>query len=381
MDDRARLYMLASAAFLYMMGIGASLAVFPVAIREAGGSDLEVSVTIGIWALVYLIANIPMGYLTDRVGPRRTVFASFLLNAPLGLLFFYGRSTPCYMAGRAVEGVLEALIWTGVFGYIAKRYGEEKLRYFGLIYGSMALGFSIGPSLSVYLLDIFGLYSPFLLLTLDSAAASALSLASLGSLPYSSKPWRTAGGVSLSSRIIHPLVAVYVAVAYIIGTFESTLVSFSPMLASRMGLSSAMAGLILTLYYFMGLVGQFSLHMLAGVVKKSVFPLASYLIAFTLLASSTMWDGLFLPASIGIAGLVNAMNTSRIQGGLTSRFEESESTAVGVGNTGWALGYSSGAALYTLLVNPFLGVATWLALLAGMMALLSVFTASLERSS
>ncbi len=381
MKDSHRVYFLAVSSFFYMTGIGASLAVFPLAIRSVGGSDLEVSVTIGIWALVYLLANIPAGLVSDKLGPSVTVPLSFILNVPLGLLFYFGKSTPFYLAGRALEGILEALIWTGIFGFTAKKFSGLKLKSFGLLYGAMSLGFSIGPSLSVYVSTVFGIYSPFLILSAVSILASifsALSFKGIDKFKLSEKERLPID--KLLAAIKEPVVIAYVLIAYIIGTFESTFVSFSPELVVSIGFASTMAGLLLTLYYSSGLVGQFSLNFIDKIVDKRAFPITSYIIALTvftltLISSNTV----FLVLFIALAGFFNGLNTSRLQSKLSSRLRELESTAIGLGNTGWAIGYSGGATVYTLLFRNEMTVSLWIGLLTGILALVSLYVALAEQ--
>lgn len=380
MKDSHRIYFLAVSSFFYMTGIGASLAVFPLAIRSVGGSDLEVSVTIGIWALVYLLANIPAGLVSDNLGPGVTVPLSFLLNVPLGLLFYFGRTTPFYLAGRALEGILEALIWTGIFGFTAKKFSGLKLKSFGLLYGAMSLGFSIGPSLSVYISNIYGIHSPFLILSVTSVLASILSAASfkgIKKIEFSEKRGLPLG--KLVSAIKEPIIITYVLTAYIIGTFESTFVSFSPELVIDIGLASTMAGLLLTLYYSSGLIGQFSLNFIDKIVDKQLFPLTSYILATTVFALTFVSDNIqLLVLFIALAGFFNGLNTGRLQSKLSSRLKELESTAIGLGNTGWAIGYSSGATVYTLLFRRELGVSLWIGALTGILALVSLYIALAE---
>lgn len=380
MEDNHRVYLLALSSFFYMTGIGASLAVFPLAVRLAGGSDLDVSVTISIWALVYLLANIPAGLISDRLGPGVTVPLSFILNVPLGLLFYFGRATPFYIAGRALEGVFESLIWTGIFGFTAKRFSGLKLKSFGLLYGAMSLGFSIGPSLSVHLSNVYGTYSPFLILSASSLLASLLSAASLRGVRVVGlfRTGRVHAG-RLVSAIGDPITATYVLIAYTIGSFESTFVSFSPELALDVGLASTMAGLLLTLYYSSGMIGQFSLNLIDRVVESGLFPLASYTIPATLFAimfasGNTQLLALF----IALTGFFNGLNTSRLQSRLSSRLKELESTAIGLGNTGWALGYSSGATVYTLFFRVELSVPQWIGILTVLLVLLSTHIALAE---
>ncbi|RLE60988.1 MAG: hypothetical protein DRJ35_01665 [Thermoprotei archaeon] len=381
MKDSHRVYFLAVSSFFYMTGIGASLAVFPLAIRSVGGSDLEVSVTIGIWALVYLLANIPAGLVSDKLGPSVTVPLSFILNVPLGLLFYFGKSTPFYLAGRALEGILEALIWTGIFGFTAKKFSGLKLKSFGLLYGAMSLGFSIGPSLSVYVSTVFGIYSPFLILSAVSILASifsALSFKGIDKFKLSEKERLPID--KLLAAIKEPVVIAYVLIAYIIGTFESTFVSFSPELVVSIGFASTMAGLLLTLYYSSGLVGQFSLNFIDKIVDKRAFPITSYILALTvftltLISSNTV----FLVLFIALAGFFNGLNTSRLQSKLSSRLRELESTAIGLGNTGWAIGYSGGATVYTLLFRNEMTVSLWIGLLTGILALVSLYVALAEQ--
>ncbi len=368
-------WLLSAAAFLYMAGVGATLAVFPLAVKAAGGSDLDVGVVIGAWSLVYLLANIPAGMLLDRAGPSRLVPLGFSMNAVVAALYL-GGSIPLYLAGRGLEGVFEALIWTGVFGYTAKENrGGGVLASFGTVYGSMALGFTLGPAVGSAVYEALGANAVFLGLAALSLAAGAASWAALRGVE--ARGFSGRGGVPLGA-LRRPFVALSVALALLVGMFESNLVSYSPGIAGAVGLSSGGGGYVLSLYYLAGLTAQFSLRFLEGAVGSTAYPALAY--AAVLASLALMRSGPGLAAAVAVAGFVDAATTSRIQARLSGALEGAESTAIGLGNAAWALGYTSGAPIHAALA-PSVGPVEWLVVMAAFMAFTAVLLSLAERGA
>lgn len=366
-------WLLSAAAFLYMAGVGATLAVFPVAVKAAGGSDLDVGLVIGAWSLIYLLANIPAGMVLDKAGPSRLVPLGFGMNILVSALYM-GGSIPLYLAGRGLEGVLEALAWTGVFGYTAKENKEGVLASFGTVYGSMALGFTLGPSLGSALYSAAGEKTVFASLGLFSLAAGAAAWAALRGV----EPPRSSRGRILPplGGLRHPVAALSVALAFLIGMFESNLVSYSPGIAAAVGLPESGGGYVISTYYLASLVSQFGLRVTHGMVEGSLWPLLAYTVVLAGLASAR--SGLGLAAAIAVAGFVDAATTSRIQARLSGILEGAESTAIGLGNASWALGYTTGAPLHASLA-PWAGPVEWLFVMAAAMFAAAAALSAVER--
>ncbi len=374
MSRRVNVWLLSAAAFSYMAGVGATLAVFPLAVRAAGGSDLDVGIVIGAWSLVYLFANVPAGMLLDRFGPSRLVPLGFALNMGVAALYM-GGSIPLYLAGRGAEGILEALVWTGVFGYTAKENREGKLASFGTVYGFMSLGFTVGPALGSTLYAALGPEATFMFLGASSLLAGLAAWAALRGVEPGGRAARGPFWGAFGS-LRNPVALLSVTLALLIGMFESDLVSYSPGIAAAMGLREASSGYVLSLYYLASLVAQFSLRVTAGVVNSSLYPVAAYVV----LAASLMLlrGGPLLGAAIVIAGLVNAASSSRVQAKLSTVLEGAESTAIGLGNAAWALGYTSGAPLHAALA-PGVGAVGWLLVLSGVMLVVAAGLSLAER--
>jgi len=380
MRESLRIYLLALTSLIYVIGVGGILAALPIAVRRVGGGSLEAGAVIGIWAIVYLISSLPAGLISDRVGPRKIVPISLALNSPLGLLFILWRSTPAYLLGRALEGALESLIWTGILGFVAKRYRVERLGSLGIINGSMALGLSIGPALSSPLIQFYGVQAPFLMFAACSSISSILSLISIKESPPTSMSLRGTWARRALGEVGSGVVVLYLLAALIIGVCESSTSSYSPKLVSHMGLPESSSGLLLSLYYTSGLIGQLSLKFLYKAVERRMFPAISYLIAslaFTLFQLTG--EPIQLLTFFALIGLFNGINLSRVQGKLCGRFGGIESTAIGFGNMAWAIGYAFGAPIYALSLEGVLDISSWLGSLAISLFLLSLLLWPRER--
>jgi len=378
MRDKSRMYLLSVASLFYTIGVGTCLAALPLVVSSVGGGGLEVSAVIGIWAMVNLVSSLPAGMLSDKIGPRRSASISLALRLPLGILFYAGGSIIIYLIGRAIDGVLEALIWTGFTGSMAKAYPSRRLPALGMILGVQLLGLSIGPAISSFLTNLYGPRAPFLVFSTVSMISAALAYISLKGLPS------TGGGkifaATLLNEVKNPLTMNYILLFIMIGVYESSLTSFSPELVTGMGLEIVLAGFLLSLYYISNLMGQFSLRFVHKLVENRIFPLAAYAItSATFMASRMTKSGIPFMGFIAFSGIFNGLTFSRNQSRLCGRFKELESTAMGLGNMGWAIGYTFGASIYAAALNDLMDVSGWMGFLIMVMLIIAISLSLIER--
>lgn len=355
MRDELRLHLLSVASLFYTIAVGSSIAALPLVVSSVGGGELEISAVIGVWAMVNLISSLPAGMLSDKIGPRRSASISLVLRIPLGLLFYTGSSVIIYLIGRAVDGVLEALIWTSFTGFMAKAYPRRRLPALGMILGVQLLGLSIGPAISSFLINIYGPRTPFLVFSTASMISAAITHISLKGLPLTGE--NKIFAATLISEVKNPLTLNYLLLFVMMGVFESSLTSFSPELMTGMGLEIALAGLLLSIYYISNLMGQFSLRFVHRIVEDRIFPLAAYAItSAAFMASKMARSQISFMGFVAFSGIFNGLTFSRNQSKLCGKFKELESTAMGFGNMGWAIGYAFGASIYAVIFNDFMEV-------------------------
>lgn len=323
-------------SFVFMIGVGSVVGTLPIVLRQLTTNEVEISLAVTVWGLVYLFSNIPAGLLADKVGANKVIPVAFLLNIPIGIIMFLGSTPLDYALARALEGFLEALVWTSVIGLSVKREKNVKIIGVSGVYASIALGFVLGPLLAGSLLAI-SYRTPFLLYSLCSFISFfvTLPLFRAESIRFSAQRPKLNFGWKVTSPLLSALT---------VGLVESLIVVYAPDLSShKIGISSQE---LLSGYYLFGLLGQISITFLHNVVLTEPYLLAAFL--------SSSLITLYLPESmilisIGWLGIINAHVSSRSQAKIAEGMQGVESTGAGIANFAWSLGYFLGAPLYSML--------------------------------
>ncbi|MEZ0346819.1 MAG: MFS transporter [Infirmifilum sp.] len=326
------------ASFAFMIGVGSVVATLPVLLRNMHAGEVEASLAVTVWGLVYLLSNIPAGVLADKIGANRIIPVAFLLNFPIGLLMYFGKTIIDYTVARALEGFLEALIWTGVIGLAVKDEEKSKLMGVSGVYAAIALGFTLGPVLSSIIASI-SQRLPLLFYSAGSFTAFIVTLPLLKASPVKvSKP-----PIKLKLNLAAWL---SLMTAFTIGLTESLIVVYAPVLAFESGYIESQ--LIVSIYYLMGLLGQISIRFLHNHVMMDPYLLSALLLSGIVALGS---QGPLIPIAIGLLGFFNAQLSSRAQAKVAEHMRGVESTGAGITNFAWSLGYFLGAPLYSAL-NP-----------------------------
>ncbi|QOJ78694.1 MFS transporter [Infirmifilum lucidum] len=359
---------LVPASFVFMVGVGSVVATLPVVLRQLSSNDVEVSLAVTVWGLAYLFSNIPAGVLADKLGANRTVPLAFFFNIAVGLYMYSAASPLGFAVARAIEGLLEALVWTGVFGLAAR--SENRLLGVSSIYAAIALGFTVGPLVASYLAPLSARLS-FLVYSLCSLTSLLITLPLAREQPVGVGRVRIRFPKALV--VLPPLIA-----ALTVGLSESVLIVYSPVLASH----GAVAGpqQLISAYYLSGLLGQVALRLAPQAIMREEYVFMST--ATALLALKLLPEGIVV-LGVAVLGFVNAQLASRSQAKVTEAMKGLESTGAGLANLAWALGYFAGSPLYSLFLNssvsPRTGIALYL--LASLAAQLSILLIAKAGSS
>ena len=105
------LLVLSLSATLLMLGVGMIVALLPQRIYAMTGSLESVGLVASIFAFAYLLVQLPIGALSDRLGPKRFLVIGYLLCTLSGIVFFSTGTSSGIFLGRAVQGLGEAPIW------------------------------------------------------------------------------------------------------------------------------------------------------------------------------------------------------------------------------------------------------------------------------
>ncbi len=139
-------YVLAAAQFV----IGASVSMFaPLAVRlkhELGVGPMAFSYAFSAFLVVRLACQMPAGWLTDRIGPRRMVLFGVGSTALALLGFPLATNSLTLALGRAVQGLTTSFITTPGLTWGIRVAPEERLNeVMSYMTTGFGLGLAVGP--------------------------------------------------------------------------------------------------------------------------------------------------------------------------------------------------------------------------------------------
>lgn len=176
-----RLYTPAFAALfianLALVSSYAAFFLFPLFIIEKGGSDRDIGIIMGIFALASALSRPWVAEMIDRIGRKRSYSIGCIIMTLLPLLHLLLRGPlENYYAAllllRIVHGIGLAICFTSVFTFIIDMIPVQRLNEGIGIFGTSGLiGLALGPLITEPLLINFG-FSVFFLATSGLAATA-----------------------------------------------------------------------------------------------------------------------------------------------------------------------------------------------------------------
>ena len=171
---------------LGLLAVGATLPVLPDYVKnELGGSNFEVGIVTGAFALTGIICRPIAGNLADRRGRKRTVVGGAFLAAIAGALYFVPAGIPGLIVARLFLGAGEGTVFTaGSAWNVDMAPPQRRGRMIGLYGLAIWTGLTLGPPIGVFLQEVggFGLVWAF------AAGAPLLGAAIATRLPESFAP-------------------------------------------------------------------------------------------------------------------------------------------------------------------------------------------------
>ncbi len=141
------------ATFLGFLGIGAILPVLAPHVRhDLGQSDVILGFAIGIFSIVALAARLISGPVTDRRGRKYSYTAGLALCSLAGVAYLLPFGIWAVFAGRILQGIGEAFLFTGAAAWIVELGGADRqARSLGWLSSGIWGGISVGPVIGQFL--------------------------------------------------------------------------------------------------------------------------------------------------------------------------------------------------------------------------------------
>ena len=155
------------ANFFTVCSLGAFF-LFPLFIKDHGGSKADIGILMGAFALTSVLCRPWISEMIDRIGRKRsyTIGCTIMSGLPLTYLFFQGELSNFYLPlllVRIIHGVGLAFCFTSSFTYIADIVPEKRLNEGIGMFGVTGLsGLAIGPFIAEIIIRDFGFSTFFL---------------------------------------------------------------------------------------------------------------------------------------------------------------------------------------------------------------------------
>ena len=224
-------------------------------LKDLGASLTLIGIVTGSYGFTQMLARIPLGILSDRIGKRKLfvclgIFLSFAAN----MLFLLVRSDFLLVTARGTAG-LGAASWVIITVLFSSYFpAEETTQAISRLSAVNNLGRLLGMLIAGAALAVFSGYSSMFAIGAASAAlAFILSLFIQEKIPENRTPMTLKGFVSVirDRRLLCMACAMLIGQLYIAGMVTG----FTPLLATGLGASSFLRSILSVTDIAMGLIG------------------------------------------------------------------------------------------------------------------------------
>lgn len=219
--------------FLFLCAAGAGffgsfmllLAVLPLYLRDLGGSDGQVGLVIGVFAISALFPRPFIGREIDRGGSRRFLLAGAAVFVLASLLYMLASSISILFAVRIVHGIGMALFTTAAFAMVADLAPESRRGEALGLWGTVpTLASATTPFFGLMIRDRWGDTTVF---TISAClAGTSLLLLTLLRDPHKEHDPMAAGGGLLEKSVFFPAILV-ISMTWVFGAVSSFVLLFA----------------------------------------------------------------------------------------------------------------------------------------------------------
>jgi MFS family permease len=151
-------------ASLFTWGIGEGMFIYfqPIYLQQLGASTMTIAGVFGAFGLAMMVAHIPAGYLSYRIGRKPIMIAAWAAGLVATWVMAMAKNLPVFVAGVLVYG-LTAFVSSPMNSYITAARGKLSLvRSMTLMSAGFNLGAVLGPISGGWLGEHYGLHTVYL---------------------------------------------------------------------------------------------------------------------------------------------------------------------------------------------------------------------------
>jgi MFS family permease len=300
--------------FLLMLGQGVVIPLLPSIVDSApsAGGASSVGIAVAAFGLARLLASLPAGYVTGRVGPRLVIVAGPLLMAASLFGIAFAHALGLVVMWRLLAGVSSALFLTASMIYLSNAVSPARRgRAFAYFYMAFSAGISAGPAIGGLLADIHSIALPLVVVGATSLVSAVLAAIVL---PGGGGGRTGPGGVAMNwapwSDWRFLTVALLSLLVY--ATRNGTQQTVVPTAAVEAGMPLVLVGIGFTVAAVVNTAGAPLVgYLLDRFDRRRLMVMAIGLLGFSILGwTLDGWQPVTFIATMGVYGFVSALADS-----------------------------------------------------------------------
>ena len=305
MQKMSPLFVLSLSATLLMLGVGMIVALLPQRVHEMTGSIESVGLVASVFALAYLLAQLPIGFLSDRLGVLPFLLIGYGLCAVSGVVFYRSNAAGGIYIGRVIQGLGEAPIWALGPAVLSLAYPAAKGRVIGIYNAAIHAGLTAGPLLGLLIAPSGQGRLPYLVFAVlcSTAGLCVLLFLKSASAPLAPNPASAQGLLKILRQ--KPALALLAGVLVYGAGYGAFLTILPVSLAITHGFSATAVSLFFVLFYAAISISQIAAGAISDRIGRRGFLVWGMALAAAGLGVYPACPGLwaFLPLGLASIGL------------------------------------------------------------------------------
>lgn len=156
------LILVSFALFTWGIGEGSFLYFVPLYLEHLGANPIMIGSVLSAFGLMMMVAHIPAGYLSDRLGRRPMIRAAWLIGLLSAWMMGLATSMPLFVVGYVLYG-MTGFVMAPLFSYVTAARGKLTAgRAMTLVSAMFNLGAVIGPVSGGWIGEQFSMRAIFL---------------------------------------------------------------------------------------------------------------------------------------------------------------------------------------------------------------------------
>ena len=287
-SQKKNLAILGISGLLFWVSLTSLLPTLPAYIADIGGSNHQVGLVMGSFAIGLLLCRAQLGKISDQRSRKLVILiGTFVVGtAPLGYLLV--DSIPLLMAIRAFHGISIAAFTTGystlVVDLSPREQRGELIGYMSLV---VPIGLALGPALGGYLQEGVG-YEALFIVSATAGYLGLLFASQITEVKPEEEKQKQGSGEGFWQILRSPRIRTPAMVLFIVGLVFGTLTTFLPLYVRELELNFNPG-----LYYTISALASFAMRIFVGRASdqygRGVFitmSLTLYTVAMSLLATA-----------------------------------------------------------------------------------------------